>query len=77
MLANLLLGATKKLETFVTVLQTYVLRMPKDKTFGSGKIMRFLVYELDTEMVEVILPIDNDKRLSSSYQAKSLTKQKV
>lgn len=67
-------------------MQTYFLRMPKDKTFGSGKIMRFLVYELDTEMVEVILPIDNDKieqllpskkfdqakSLSSSYQAKSL-----
>lgn len=41
---------------------TYILPISKDKTFGPGKVMHFLGYELDTEMMEARLPIDNVKR---------------
>lgn len=42
--------------------------MPKDKTFGSGKVMHFLIYELDTDMMEAGLPIDSVKRCRGTIE---------
>lgn len=42
--------------------------MPKDKTFGSGKVMHFLIYELDTDMMEAGLPINSVKRCRGTIE---------
>lgn len=37
--------------------------MAKDKTFVSDKVMTFLGYELDSEMMDTRIPIDKVKKM--------------
>lgn len=58
----------KKLETFLTVCADIGIPMAKDKTFGPDKIMTFLGYELDTEMMEARLPIDKIRKCKDAIE---------